>query len=236
MSVASILPDPEVVQEYVDNRPTDIEVEESANSSAHADPWDPEQIRIHTRHFSLRQIIDMIGDGDIDLAPDFQRQYVWKAPQRWGLVESILLGIPLPSFYFNEERSGTLQVVDGVQRLTTVKQFAEGKFTLDEMTYLKGLQNKGYADLDGVFRRRFQQTQIVAHVIDPQTPYRVKFDVFKRINTGGSPLSAQEIRHSMSLDRSRIFLKELVAMQEKKSIDNCLLRNWTASRAWPVGP
>ena len=209
---------PEVRQEYFESQPTGVEVEDNTSPTSNTDPWDPEQIRIHTRHFSLRQIIDMIEDKDIDLAPDFQRQYVWKGPQRWGLIESIMLGIPLPSFYFNEDRSGKLQVVDGVQRLTTIQMFVKNEFKLDQMAYLTGLDNLAYKDLDGVFRRRFQQTQIVAHVIDPQTPYRLKFDVFKRINTGGTPLSAQEIRHCMSLDRSRDFLKRLVNMSEFKAV------------------
>ena len=73
----------------------------------------------------------MITDSDIDLAPDFQRHYVWKPRQRSGLIESLLLGIPLPSFYFNETPSGQLQVVDGVQRLTTISQYVKkGGFKL----------------------------------------------------------------------------------------------------------
>lgn len=209
---------PEIRQEYFESQATDVEVEDTAAATVSKDPWDPDKIRIHTKQYSLRQIIDMIQDKDIDLAPDFQRQYVWRGPQRWGLIESIMLGIPLPSFYFNEDRSGKLQVVDGVQRLTTISRFADGQFALEEMAYLKALEGQSYARLDGVYRRRFQQTQIVAHVIDPQTPYRLKFDVFKRINTGGTPLSAQEIRHCMSFDRSRDFLRRLVGLPEFEEV------------------
>lgn len=198
-------------EEYFESQPTDVEVEEEAAPATNdPEPWDPEKIRIHTKHYSLRQIVDMIADGDLDLAPDFQRHYVWKDWQRWGLIESLLLGIPLPSFYFNEDMSGRLQVVDGVQRLTTIYRFVREKsFRLKGLTYLYALEDKGFDDLGGVFRRRLQGAQFVAHVIDPQTPYKVKFDIFRRINTGGSPLSAQEIRHCMSGARSRKFLMEL---------------------------
>ena len=199
----------EVAQEVVDNVPTDVEVEDPEAGVGH-DPWDPEQIRIHTKAYSLRHLMDMIDDGDVDLAPDFQRQYVWKDAQRWGLIESLLLGIPLPSFYFNENREGLMQVVDGVQRLTTIHRFYKGEFSLGRLAYLKDLEGKQFKDLDGSYRRRLQNTQFVAHVIDPETPFRVKFDVFKRINTGGSPLSAQEIRHCMSKAQSRDFLRALV--------------------------
>ncbi|MDX9722495.1 MAG: DUF262 domain-containing protein [Myxococcota bacterium] len=202
----------ELLEEYVDNRPTGVESEEQDAGVTH-DPWDPEAIRIHTKTFSLHQVVEMIDDGDIDLAPDFQRQYVWKDAQRWGLIESLLLGIPLPSFYFNEDETGRFQVVDGVQRLTTIHRFFKGQFALGKLAYLD-LEGSRYEELDAVSRRRLKLTQFVIHVIDPQTPYRVKFDVFKRINTGGSPLSAQEIRHCMSRERSRSFLAELVALPE----------------------
>jgi hypothetical protein len=216
-------PEDHVPQEYVDNEPTDVELELPVAPTSH-DPWNPDEIRIHTKTYSLRQLADMIDEGDVDLSPDFQRQYVWTQAQRSGLIESILLGIPLPSFYFNEDKDGRMQVVDGVQRLTTIHRFIRGKFSLGPLAYLKEVEGKRYegpsngddkeTGIGGVFRRRFQGTQIIAHVIDPKTPYRVKFDIFRRINTGGTPLSPQEIRHCMSLDRSREFLRRMVGMPE----------------------
>ena len=204
----------EVRREYVDNEETDVEFEEEPTPPGEPEPWDPEKIRIHTKQFSLRHVVDMISEGDIDLAPDFQRKYVWKDRQRWGLIESLLLGIPLPSFYFNENNSGKLQVVDGVQRLTTVFRYVHKKdFKLGSVTYLHELNGRGFDDLSPMFKRRLRNAQFVAHVIDPQTPYRVKFDIFRRINTGGSPLSTQEIRHCMSGNRSREFLKKLATDQ-----------------------
>ncbi len=203
----------EVREEYFESHATGIELEvEEPSRHEEPEPWDPERIRIHTKHYSLRQVVDMITEGDIDLAPDFQRQYVWKAWQRSGLIESLLLGIPLPSFYFNEDGTGRLQVVDGVQRLTTIFRYVtDPTVKLGEVTYLDELEGQGFDDLATLFRRRLNTAQFVAHVIDPQTPYRVKFDIFRRINTGGTPLSAQEIRHCMSKIRSREFLKKLVS-------------------------
>ena len=202
----------EVPEEYFGNDATDVEAEDDTSGGSDADPWNPDLIRIHTKSYSLRHITDMIKDGEIDLAPDFQRQYVWKDAQRSGLIESILLGIPLPSFYFNEDKNGALQVVDGVQRITTIDLFTRDTFALGDVVYLKTLRGTVWSGLDPILRRRFQSTQIVVHVIDPQTPYRVKFDIFRRINTGGTPLSAQEIRHCMSHERSRGFLRDIVKM------------------------
>ena len=180
-------------------------------------PWDPEHIRVSTRSFSLRNMIDMIADGGLDLAPDFQRLRVWTPVQKVHLIESVLLQIPLPAFYFAEEATGVMQVVDGVQRLSTINEFVtggskqQGGFPLNGLEYLSDVQGKRFIDLPAVWRRRIYNTQIVAHVIEPSTPAAVMYDIFRRINTGGTPLTAQEIRHCVSKPRSRDFLRELAA-------------------------
>lgn len=179
-------------------------------------PWDPGKIRITTKSFTLREVVDQINDRDIDLSPDFQREYVWKERQRTRLIESILLGIPLPAFYFNQSESGAYQVVDGVQRLNTIALFMKGnhKLSAQDLEYLKDLSGLTYRELDSAALRRFRSTQIVVHVIEPQTPDEVKYDIFNRVNTLGSPLSAQEIRHAMSGYRSRQFLGDLAESAE----------------------
>lgn len=220
--------DKAVRQEYFDNEGTNVEIETVTDETRPEEPkpWDPDKIRIHTKPYSLRQINDMIADQDIDLAPDFQRFYVWKTRQKSRLIESILLGIPMPSFYFTEDKDGKLQVVDGLQRLSTIYGFArKNDFTLDDVEYLDELRGFRYDQLPQVFRRRFDGTQIFANVIDPQTPYPVKFDVFKRINTAGSPLNAQEIRHCMSTPKARTFLKQFADNEAFHIATGFALRN-----------
>ena len=181
-------------------------------------PWDPESIRVATNSFSLRNMIDLIADGSLDLAPDFQRLQVWDRVQRAQLIESILLQIPLPAFYFAEDSEGMLQVVDGVQRLSTVNDFVsggskgKGGFPLNGLEYLADVKGKRFDDLPNLWKRRIYNTQIVAHVIAPTTPPDVMYDIFRRINTGGTPLNGQEIRHCVAKKRSREFLKQLVAL------------------------
>ncbi|MDZ4320699.1 MAG: DUF262 domain-containing protein, partial [Phenylobacterium sp.] len=177
----------------------EIDAEDTSGGGEDIKPWDPAKIRITTKNFSLRDVVDQIEDGDIDLAPDFQREYVWQARQRTRLIESILLGIPLPAFYFNQDDDGTSQVVDGVQRLSTISLFMRNEHALNaaDLEYLITLDGLTYEQLDAGSLRRFRATQIVVHVIEPQTPDEVKFDIFNRVNTLGSPLSAQEIRHAM---------------------------------------
>jgi len=209
--------------------PTEMEDEDTGSGGAAVKPWDPKKIRISTKNFTLREVVDQINEGDIDLTPDFQRDYVWKQRQRTRLVESILLGIPLPAFYFNQDINGTYQVVDGVQRLSTVRLFVSDGHTLreDDLEYLRDLKDHTYSSMDPAMVRRFRATQIVVHVIEPQTPDEVKYDIFSRVNTLGSPLSAQEIRHAMSKSRSRDLLKRLV---ELPAFDEATGRHfWKAS-------
>jgi len=198
-----------------------VELEDKSGDDLRVKPWDPKHIRITTKNFTIREIYTQIEENDLDLAPDFQRSFVWKSSQQIRLIESILLGIPLPAFYFNQDKSGAHQVIDGVQRLTTVKHFMSDNLILDEqhLEYLKTLKGLLYSTLEPATRRRFAGTQIVAHVIEPQTPDEVKYDIFNRVNTGGSPLTAQEIRHCMSKTRSRHFLKALV---ESPNFDKAL--------------
>jgi hypothetical protein len=213
MSIERSLPDGSEEEEI--QAPDVVDDDDTSRGETDVKPWDPGKIRITTKNFSLRDVVDQIKDKEIDLSPDFQRDYVWKQRQRTRLVESILLGIPLPAFYFNQSDDGTYQVVDGVQRLSTISLFMKDGHVLDEshLEYLRDLHGRVYSQLDPAALRRFRSTQIVVHVIEPQTPDDVKYDIFNRVNTSGSPLSAQEIRHAMSKARSRDFLKHLSEMK-----------------------
>ncbi len=198
-----------------DLEPPDFDAEDLSETGVMTKPWNPNDIRITTKSFTVRELFTQISEGELDLAPDFQRDFVWKENQQVRLVESILLGIPLPAFYFNQDNSGAHQVIDGVQRLTTIRHFMSDALELKEefLEYLGPLKGSKYSTLDSATKRRFASTQVVAHVIEPQTPDEVKYDIFNRVNTGGSPLSAQEIRHCMSKTRSREFLRRLVEKQ-----------------------
>jgi hypothetical protein len=212
-----------VPEELYENVPTGVEAEQDDQSEdTISKPYDPTEIRVDPKMYSLRNILDMIDEKDLDLAPDFQRLKVWKAKQKSRLIESILLRIPLPAFYFSSDESGGLQVVDGVQRLTTIHDFVRGGqdgnsfFKLTDLEYLQDeLWGKDFHDIEKTsWAKRLYSTQIVANVIDPQTPSAVKFDIFRRINTGGTPLTAQEIRHCMSGAKSRSLLKRLSTSPE----------------------
>ncbi len=183
------------IVEYEGNVALDVEEEQDSEFQDVDRPWKPESIRVATKTFSLRNMLDAIDEGSLDLAPDFQRLQVWKPVQKARLIESVLLQIPLPAFYFAEDRDGTLRVVDGVQRLTTIHDFVRGGsggsggFSLEGLAYIDDVTGKHFEELPALWQRRLHNTQIVANVIDPSTPRPVMLDIFKRINTGGTPLS-----------------------------------------------
>lgn len=219
---------PEVKEEYFLDAPTGVEAETEDEDVPEIErPWNPEQIRVNTKQFSLRNVLDMIGDKSLELAPDFQRGRVWKHVQKSRLIESVLLQIPLPAFYFAEDTDGSMRVVDGLQRLSTINDFVRGGeesgFVLKGLEYLKGtVEGKRFDDLPAPWKRRINNAQIMTHVIDPTTPPDVMYDIFKRINTGGTPLNAQEIRHCMSKDRSRSILKRMTFTEEFNAATNGL--------------
>src|ERR1039458_1566567 len=113
--MSSAISPPEEPEDDEVAAPAPVDDQDTGRGETDVEPWDPGKIRITTKNFSLRDVVDQIQEKEIDLSPDFQRDYVWKRRQRTRLVESILLGIPLPAFYFNQSSDGTYQVVDGVQ-------------------------------------------------------------------------------------------------------------------------
>jgi Protein of unknown function DUF262 len=179
-------------------------------------PYDPDAIRVDTKQFNIGLIHEMINDGDVNLSPDFQRQFVWtNLGARSRLIESIMLRIPLPVFYMAQDTAGRLHVVDGLQRLTVINQFLNSELRLRDLEYLTEETGKVFRHADPArcinqkYRKRILQTQIMVNIIDPQTPSEVKFDIFKRINQGGRPLNAQEMRNCMSIDSSRALVTSL---------------------------
>lgn len=186
-------------------------------------PYNPDDIRVHQKQFSIKFIEEMIENGDIDFTPDFQRNFVWTSVQKSKLIESLLLRIPLPIFYFAEDKEGRLTIVDGLQRLTTIKEFMNNEFPLNHLEYLDdGVRGRYYKSnpdkkqngIDAKYYRWFNMSQFAVNVIDPSSPYKVKYDIFRRINTGGKPLNNQEIRNCLSSKKLRKLLIDMTALEE----------------------
>ena len=193
-----------------DTDPEDLEGPIDSSSEI-SDPFDPTEIKIETKHVTVDLIMKRINQNEIDLNPDFQRNSgIWDRTRQSRLIESLLLRIPIPVFYMAADNEDNWQVVDGLQRLDTLKSFLITKtLSLQGLQYLKDFQGCSYNSLPRPMQRRIDETQLYCHVVQPGTPPEVMFNVFNRINTGGKPLLPQEIRHALNPGRARAFINEL---------------------------
>lgn len=181
------------------------------------EPFDPALIDVVTRTMTVDLLLARLRRGVLDLAPDFQRQAgVWGDEAQSKLIESLLLRIPVPNLYAAESGDEGWSIVDGIQRLTTIAKFVSPELVpgkeplrLRGLEYLKSYEGNLYDDLPPNLRTRISETELLVHLIRSGTPEPVKFNIFARINTGGLPLTSQELRHALIPGSARTYLKKL---------------------------
>lgn len=204
--------------ELRESQDVDEEDELSAEPGEFAirEPYDPSQIKVDLVPLSAFQVMRKMQLGEIDLQPDFQRHIVWDETRQSRLIESMLIRIPLPAFYLDARDESKWLVVDGLQRLSTLDRFYNKKsLTLTNLEFLPELEGKTFDQLPRKFQRQIEDSTILnLYLIRPDTPPRVKFTIFYRINTGGLVLTAQEIRHALFQGTATTLLKQLAATPE----------------------
>lgn len=212
------------------------------------EPFDPKDIEIQAIQTTLDTVIKRIEYDEIDLNPDFQRyDNLWNPQIMSRLIESLLIRLPIPAFYFDASDDEKWQVVDGLQRLSVIKKFVvDKKMKLTKLEFLKDYEGCNYDDLPRNMQRRIDETQITMYLIKPGTPVYVKFSLFYRINTGGLQLTPQEIRHALShgvnngqaskflekIVKTELF-KEVGRVSGKRMLDKELILRYVAFRLIP---
>ncbi len=183
-------------------------------------PFNPNDVEIVTPPFSIGFLIDKIEHNEINMYTDFQRkENLWDQQEQSRLIESILLGLPLPAFYFDAANE-QWDIIDGLQRCCTIENFCVKK-TLklkgleflakkNETTYLEGL---GFDDLDRTLQRSIITHPITVNCIK-KAPRNIRFILFKRLNTGGLKLNAQEIRNAVYQGAATDVVNRLAKLSE----------------------
>ena len=194
---------------------TGLQVEQEDQPENITDPFDPEQIKVRTVNVLVEQLVSRIKHNEIDLTPEFQRlRGIWNSERKSRLIESLLLRIPIPVFYVAAKDNEDWFVVDGLQRMSTIDDYVNGRFALEKLQYLVSFSGLKHDALPRPMQRRISETQLIVNVIEPGTPPEVMFNIFLRINTGGMTLNGQEIRHALHRGPVREFLKDLSESDE----------------------
>ena len=171
-------------------------------------------IDIKDDKFSVFEYIRKVKDKKIVMNPDFQRNEVWTIEQKSQLIESTMLEIPIPAFYMKKDAQGRLIVVDGLQRTLALRGFLNDEFPLTGLKALSKLNGLTCTELrnnDSLSNliTRVEDRQLFFYVISKNTPMSIVYDIFNRINTGGTKLERQEIRNCIFIGNSTRLLKEL---------------------------
>lgn len=205
-------------------------VERESEQFVTPEPFDPASISISSKVVALDAVLRRLKNKTIRLNPDFQRNYVWDTARKSLLIESMMLRIPLPMFYVSEDKDGVWEVVDGLQRLTTIRDFilgpdGDGKgFALQELEFWGAAFNgKDFYNIEKALEtskivNNIMEAELSFTIINPDTPEKVKRNIFKRINTGGMRLSLQEIRHALYQGKATVILKSFIASDIYKEV------------------
>jgi uncharacterized protein with ParB-like and HNH nuclease domain len=198
----------------------------------------PRRIIVQPYDFSVQDLVDKISANDIDLKPDYQRNYVWGSDdgvenKRCRLIESLLLNIPIPVIYFAEQAE-TLkyEVIDGQQRLKTFQDFLGDGFALHNLEIRDDVNGKTYSQLDQRDRDEIRKRSIRAIVVLNESDEEIKYEVFERLNLGSVQLTPQEIRNNSFRGTFNDLLKELAESQPFKSMFKARLKSDKSNMAY----
>ena len=190
------------------------------------------EIRTTAVDFSFGELLNLHKGKEIIIRPEYQRLFRWSNEQRSRLIESIIIGLPIPPIFLIEGNDGILELIDGLQRTSSVIQFldhnliSQPELVLVGCGIMKELNGLSFNKLPLVVRLKVRRSPIRATIINKSGDSFVKFEMFKRLNTGGSLLSAQEIRNCSSrmVDGGHVFYDAIQEMAKFEPFINSISR------------
>ncbi len=176
---------------------------------------------------SFGELSRLYVDGEINIAPEYQRFFRWSQEQRSKFIESIYLNIPIPTIFLAENKDQKWEVIDGVQRLSTVfaflgvlKEKKENNLKLKNLAVIKMLNDKTLKDIPEDMQRTFKRSTIRIEIIKTSNADYMKYELFKRLNTTGEPLSLQEIRNCILSQTNNDLNKKIITMAQDELFIN----------------
>lgn len=190
-------------------------------------PFDPSEINIKIIPRNIGQLVELLEDNQI-LIPKYQRlPNLWSETKKSRFIESLMLDLPIPLFYFDEGDDKKWYVVDGLQRMSTLEHFMighgevgrnRGSLKLQNLEFLTDYNDKTWTDLPKDIKRRINSNQVTINLIGKGTPDEVKYTIFSRINQGDVPLKAQEIRTALFQGYRVDFLESLISEESEAGL------------------
>lgn len=188
---------------------------------------------------SIGELMNIYRDDELDIYPEFQRFFRWSDEQKSRLIESLLLGIPIPSIFVQQREDGVWDVIDGLQRLSTIFQLVgllkdENDQTVPNLVlhgtkYLPSLRGKRWDEdmsVDSCLNREQQllikRSKLDVKIVLRESDESSKYELFQRLNTGGSPLSGQELRNCLLIMINRDFYRWLVELARDENFRTCV--------------
>lgn len=190
------------------------------------DMFVPADVNISQKTINVYNLMERLEHDEIDLMPGFQRRgNLWSLKKQSQLIESLMLKIPIPAFYFDVADENKWVVIDGLQRLTAFHNFLVGtkgdsengvrvKQKLVGLQYLRDLNGFTLDELPRQYARRIKETALIAFTVEKGTPDGVVFNIFQRINTGGVVLNDQEIRQALYQGPATELIQQLAESEE----------------------
>ena len=187
------------------------------------------KVDFNTYDISVKELISMVAESIIDIAPEYQRQFRWPLDKQSTLLESVFLGIPVPSLFMATNPDGTWELIDGVQRLSSIIHFAgsveareriglKDELKLIKLGKLTTMNNKRYSDLPSSVQLDFLLKPLKITTLSDKSDLEVRFDLFERLNTGGVELTNQEIRSCVYRGRFNDFIQILAKDENYKKV------------------
>lgn len=159
--------------------------------------------------YSVEYLYHLIKSGKIVLEVPFQRKQIWKNDKASSLIESIIMNVPIPPLYFSEEENGKWLVLDGLQRLSSIKNFYDNEYPLTKLEVLNELNKLKYKDLPPKSKSLLDDGLLRVNIIKKDSHRDIKYDIFMRLNRGAVTLNYQELRNCMYRGNLNDAAKEL---------------------------